>query len=153
MKTKLFLAVLLIGLVANLALGQARVTITQALEEAVFNGAAVFGSTVRLTTAASKLIPGATSFAIRNNADSANNVLVSNAGGVTVRSGLVITDGTLTGASDTGFGWTIGSGANTACNTTCGVSACLVGQDTGTGALVACATGTADLCVCAGPTS
>ena len=40
--------------------------------------------------AASKLVPGATSFAIRDNADANNNLLVSNAGDVTVRARLLM---------------------------------------------------------------
>lgn len=52
-------------------------------------GALVFG------TAASKIIPGATSFSHRNNADSADNLLISDAGAVTVRNGFTITTGDL----------------------------------------------------------
>jgi len=44
-----------------------------------------------MSTAASTLRPGATSFAIRNNADSVDNVLISDAGAMTVRSTLTIT--------------------------------------------------------------
>ncbi len=58
--------------------------------------------------------------------------------------------------SSTGIGWTNKAGANTACNTTCGSSACVIGIDTGTvGVLnsnfVACSDATADDCLCAGP--
>ncbi len=48
-----------------------------------------------LTTAASKIIPGATSLSLRNNADSADNLLIANAGDLTVRNGLAV--GTPTG--------------------------------------------------------
>lgn len=41
--------------------------------------------TLTMTTAGSKLVPGATNFALRNNADSADNLLVADAGGVTFR--------------------------------------------------------------------
>lgn len=54
------------------------------------------GGTITMTAAASQLIPGATSFAIRNNANGANNLLISNAGLVTARAGLVATAGGVT---------------------------------------------------------
>jgi hypothetical protein len=50
------------------------------------------------------------------------------------------------------MGWTINSGADTACTTTC-TSACIVGFDNGAAdaeALVSCASATADVCLCAG---
>lgn len=67
--------------------------------------AALFGSMVdamlsgvlTFTAAASKLIPGATSFSIRNHADSADNVLVDDDGTVTVLKHVVVTG---TGGSD-----------------------------------------------------
>lgn len=45
---------------------------------------------------------------------------------------------------------TITSGANTACNTTCGASTkCIAGQDAGaSNVLVACSSATADVCIC-----
>jgi hypothetical protein len=46
-----------------------------------------------LSAAASKIVPGATSLSLRNNADDANNLLISNAGAVTVRSVLTLTGG------------------------------------------------------------
>jgi hypothetical protein len=62
--------------------------------------------------------------------------------------------GDLTADSDTGLGWTIETGANTACNTTCGDAACVFGGDTATDFdLVACTGATADVCVCAGAAS
>lgn len=48
------------------------------------------------------------------------------------------------------IGWTVQSGANTACNTTCGTG-CVVGFDSGSSNIaVSCATATADVCLCAG---
>ena len=44
-----------------------------------------------MSATASQLIPGATSFAIRNNADNADNVLVLDAGDVTIRRDLTVT--------------------------------------------------------------
>ena len=54
-------------------------------------------------------------------------------------------------SSDTGdIGWSIVTGANTACNTTC-TSACVHGWDTAAGEVaVACSDATADKCLCAG---
>lgn len=60
---------------------------------------AVIKGSLRFTDAASKIVPGATSFAVRNNADNANNLLISDAGAVTTRAGLTVTTG---GASITG---------------------------------------------------
>lgn len=62
--------------------------------------------------------------------------------------------GTLTNTtSTTGIGWSVKTGANTACNTTCGSSACVFGFDTGLGGsdVVNCTSALADTCVCAGP--
>ena len=65
--------------------------------------------------------------------------------------------GTLTNTtSTTGVGWSKKTGANTACNTTCGYSACAFGLDTGTlgvtlAHLTNCTDATADECICLGP--
>lgn len=48
------------------------------------------------THATARLVPGATSFSLRNNANNADNLLVSNAGAVTVRAGLTVTASGLT---------------------------------------------------------
>jgi len=45
-------------------------------------------STLTMSLAASRIIPGATSLSFRNNANSADNILISNAGAVTFRAGL-----------------------------------------------------------------
>lgn len=59
--------------------------------------------TLTMTAAASKLVPGATSFSHRNNADNADNLLISDAGAVTVRAGLTATSGTFgTNSASTG---------------------------------------------------
>ena len=55
---------------------------------------------ISIATAASRIVPGATSLALRNNANSADNLLVSDAGVVTVRAGLTITAGGLTVTAD-----------------------------------------------------
>lgn len=48
---------------------------------------------LKLAQAASKVVPGATSLSLRNNADAADNLLVTDAGLVTARAGLVATAG------------------------------------------------------------
>lgn len=48
-----------------------------------------------LTAAASRIVPGATSFAVRDTANANDNLLVSNAGALTVRAGLTVTAGGL----------------------------------------------------------
>lgn len=59
-----------------------------------------------LTAAASQIIPGATSFSVRDTGNANDNLLVTNAGLVTARAGLVVTAGGLTvsagGATITG---------------------------------------------------
>lgn len=57
-----------------------------------------FAGSLVLTTAASRIVPGATSLALRNNADSADNLLITNAGAATVRTALTVgTDVTMAG--------------------------------------------------------
>lgn len=51
--------------------------------------------TLTMATAVSKLVPGATSFSHRNNADNADNLIITDAGAVTTRGGLTITTGGL----------------------------------------------------------
>lgn len=57
--------------------------------------------------------------------------------------------GTVLSSRTTDIGWSIVSGANTACNTTC-TSACVMGQETTSKAFLACTDATADVCLCAG---
>jgi len=53
----------------------------------------VIGSSLTISTAAGKIIAGATSLSIRNNADSADNFKILDAGSATLRSTLTITAG------------------------------------------------------------
>jgi hypothetical protein len=48
---------------------------------------------INITTAASQIIPGATSLSFRNNANSANNLIITDAGAATIRNGLTVTAG------------------------------------------------------------
>ncbi len=71
--------------------------------------------------------------------------------GVATGTSLALT-GSLTSSAATNIGWSVVSGANTACDTTC-TSACVVGFDTAGPAITPCSGGTAataDLCLCAG---
>jgi hypothetical protein len=52
--------------------------------------AVVLASTLNFSTAAGKIIPGATSISHRNNADNADNLLIDNAGAVTIRDVLTV---------------------------------------------------------------
>jgi len=61
-----------------------------------FTAAVTFANNIVMTAASSKIIPGATAFNIRNNADSASNLQVTDVGLVTVRNGLVVTGGGFT---------------------------------------------------------
>ena len=51
--------------------------------------------------------------------------------------------------SSADIGWSVVSGANTACTTTC-TNGCVFGQNTADSHIVNCADATADVCVCAG---
>jgi hypothetical protein len=82
------------------------------------------------------------------NFDDANFGGTVTAGGLDISGETVLADLTLPIASD-GF-WSVQTGANTACATTCTLGACVFGLDTDAGNLTSCATGTADMCVCAG---
>src|SRR6266566_7780434 len=59
-------------------------TVTAGGETITAGNLTVTAGRIVMAAAASKLVPGATSFAIRNNADSQNNLLLSNAGAMTV---------------------------------------------------------------------
>lgn len=48
-------------------------------------------TSIVLGASASKIVPGSTSFAIRNNADNANNLIITDAGAATVRTSLTVT--------------------------------------------------------------
>jgi lipopolysaccharide export system protein LptA len=61
-----------------------------------------------MSTAASTLRPGATSFAVRNNADSADNLLITNAGVATIRAGLVVTTGGINATGNSTITGTLG---------------------------------------------
>jgi hypothetical protein len=56
-------------------------------------GDAYLRSIVRITSAAGKIVPGATSISFRNNADTADNLLIDNAGNTTLRSALFAASG------------------------------------------------------------
>lgn len=59
-------------------------------------GINVLAGAITMSDTASKIVPGATSFAIRNHADSADNLLVSDAGAVTIRTSVSATAVTAT---------------------------------------------------------
>lgn len=94
---------------------------------------------ITFSGAAAEIVPGATSFAIKNNADAVNNLLITDAGTVTM--------------AGNSLGWSYVTGANTACTTTCTFAA-VFGVDLAAGAsapvIVGPAAATADACVCAG---
>lgn len=65
-------------------------------------GTQITAGTLRFSPAVSQIVPGATSLSLRNNANSADNILITDAGAVTIRAlltalaGLTITAGNLT---------------------------------------------------------
>lgn len=65
----------------------------------VFSAGFTVAGTLTLTTAASKIVPGATSFSVRDTGDTVDNLLVTEAGAVTVLNGLTVSGG---GAAITG---------------------------------------------------
>ena len=70
-------------------------TISAAQLVTVAAGLTLTTGALTISATASQLIPGATSFSVRNNASNADNLLVSDAGLVTARLGLVATAGGL----------------------------------------------------------
>ena len=89
-------------------------------------GAPTFTSNITFSAASAKIIPGATNFSHRNNADSADNLLISDAGLVTVRAGVVVTAGGITDlAGETRFS------SATAANVS-GTNAARIWKDTST---------------------
>jgi hypothetical protein len=51
----------------------------------------IIAGILKFSAAASRIVPGATSLALRNNANSADNLLISDAGAATIRAGLTVT--------------------------------------------------------------
>ncbi len=70
---------------------QTNITSVGTLTAVTVSGAATVGS-LTVSTAVGKIIPGATSLSHRNHADSADNLLISDAGNVTIR-GILTTAG------------------------------------------------------------
>lgn len=81
-------------------------------------------------------------------ADNFTNLNNSLLQGGTISGNLAIT-GEFSSSDTADLGWSVQSGANTACTTTC-TSAAVVGFDAGTGTIVGPADATADDCLCAG---
>lgn len=134
------------------------------LGSATFQWANLYlGTDLVFGAASAKIIPGATSLLLRNNADDATNLGITDAGVATVRAGLVVTSGnavltsgdltvtsgTLNVPAAANLGLVAENGANTACDTTC-TQGCIIGYDAGTSAFVACNSALADSCACAG---
>lgn len=76
---------------------------------------ALLSGVLTFSAAVSKIIPGATSFSIRDHADSADNLLVTDVGNVTVRAGLTSATAAVTGALTAGTA-TAGTVTSTADN-------------------------------------
>lgn len=78
-------------------------TVTTGGETISAGGLTVTGSPdITMTDAASRIVPGATSFAIRDNGNTNNNLIITNAGAATVRAGLTVSAGgiSVTGSPD-----------------------------------------------------
>jgi len=77
------------------------------------------------------------------------SICVGNAGCDPGTDGTILIEGDFT-SSDTGdLGWSVQTGANTACTATC-TNACVFGFDDGVDTVVSCSSTAADTCVCAG---
>lgn len=74
-------------------------TISTSAGSLAITPAVVMASTLTFSTAASKIIPGATSMSLRNTADNADNVLISDAGNVTVRGAITVTSDIVIGGA------------------------------------------------------
>ena len=109
-------------------------TVTGAAQTAITSVGTLTALTISgdltMTAAASRLIPGATSFTHRNNANSADNLSITDAGFVTIRNGLTLTAGNvratehhdaadlrLLGARKTGWGVPTGTQTRTTFDT------------------------------------
>lgn len=66
-----------------------------------FTAPVVDSGGLTMSAAASKIIPGVTSWSVRNNADGADNLIITDAGAATFRSTLTVTAGGLTVSSGT----------------------------------------------------
>lgn len=83
--------------ITALTIGGALTGVTSLTMSGALSGATtIAGTTLQVTAAVGKILPGATSLSLRNNADSADNLLASDAGLVTIRAGLTLTAGALT---------------------------------------------------------
>lgn len=133
-------------------------------------GGVAGGGTETVTNAATVYIDNAPTVAVAGNITFTNGpyALWSDAGrnrfdgfvdmfasatvtGILTVDGTTTVNNTITSSRSTDLGWSVVTGANTACNTTC-VNACVFGQDTDTanGPIVGCTDATADRCTCAG---
>lgn len=85
------------------------------------SGDTVIAGTITMSTAASRILPGATSLSLRNNANSADNLIILDAGAATFRTSvsspsylgaaLALTGGiTSSGPTGTGIGYATGAG-------------------------------------------
>jgi hypothetical protein len=88
--------------------------------------------TITYSSAASRLIPGATSFSIRNNANNADNLIITNAGNATLAGSLTVSAG---GAAITGNSTVTGTLTVTQALTVNAGGATVTGNSTITGTL------------------
>lgn len=81
---------------SNLIITDAGLVTARAGLVATTGNVAITAGNLTFAAASAKIIPGATSLLFRNNADSADNLSITNAGLVTVRAGLTVTASGLT---------------------------------------------------------
>lgn len=93
------------SVVGGLVTDTLHVTSTSALD-----GDVTIGARLIFSTAVAKIIPGATSISLRNNADNADNVLITDSGNVTIR-GLLTTTSTAPGINFNYAATAAGTGA------------------------------------------
>src|SRR5712691_3977685 len=77
------------GGTTRLAITSSAITVTGSTTLVVENDLQISGRLV-FAAAASKIVPGATSISLRNNADTADNLLITDAGNATIRNNLVV---------------------------------------------------------------
>lgn len=114
--------------------------------------ASISGASATGTAALISNLGAGPSLQVNDSSSDASPFLIDAAGNVGI--GTTVITGKFQIAGATGIGWTVKTGANTACNTTCpAISGCVFGFDTGLGGsdVVACTDATADTCICAGP--
>lgn len=75
---------------------QPAITSLGTLTSVTVNGGAIIAGDLTMTAATSRILPGVTAWTLRNNGDTADNLIITNAGAATHRAGVTVTTGNVT---------------------------------------------------------